>query len=103
MQRRMIVPAILAACLSGCAGGPSNADLEKAALAFAKANMSPNLKFVSFKVGECRKSDDKPGYACSVDAPYEASLMGIPVHEKLPPVLNVDRIDGEWKVIGVGQ
>lgn len=97
-MKRLITGVFFAATLGGCGGGPSKGDIESAFLEKLQA-VDPNAKIESLEVGECKKLNDAPGYACGISAKTSLSVMGVPIATEAAHTAVMVKIGDEWKMM----
>ena len=95
---KKIAGAVALLMLAGCSSGPSSSAMEEAFLNYMHDN-DTSATIDEFKHGDCAKANDKPGYACSVQA--KITYMRGANHDTMEGTFVFDKIDGEWKVVGM--
>jgi hypothetical protein len=108
MKRPMLASLLTIATIfvGGCSSGPSESAKQEALATYFKTQYGGNVEFTDFKTGECKKSDSSPGYACSIDAHYSATLKlgpGVPdrtMRDSVSGVFVLDKVGNDWKIVG---
>ncbi|MDH5824219.1 hypothetical protein QFW77_14655 [Luteimonas sp. RD2P54] len=98
-MKTMLLAAMAALLLAGCAGGPGKGEVEEAVRAFVEQT-GGNTKLEELEVGECKEASGRAGYACSVTGRATIRMAGHSQATALVGTFVLEEIGGQWKVTG---
>lgn len=99
-MKKIAMVAFVGMALSGCSAGPGKGDVEEALTQFIQQNAGVQPTFEGLEIGECKKPESGPGYACSVSGTAKFQLGTRTQSEQMAATYIFDKVGGDWKVVG---
>lgn len=98
-MKTILMTAIAALLLAGCAGGPGKGDVEEAMRLYVQEAAGVVPTFEDLEVGKCKESGSGPGYACSVTGKMSVPRGRGTQTENMVGTFVFDKVDGQWRVV----